>query len=70
MTAFSSDLLITSLAIIGVVIIISALLSGLIERSGLPQVTVFLALGAALGPFGLSLFNISINSVVLRIVRS
>ena len=68
MTAFSSDILVASLAIIGVVIIISALLSGLIERSGLPQVAVFLALGAALGPFGLSLFNISINSVTLRIV--
>src|ERR1700752_4401200 len=68
MTDFSSELFVASLAIIGVVVIISALLSGLIERSGLPQVAVFLALGAALGPFGLSLLNISIGSSGLRVV--
>jgi sodium/hydrogen antiporter len=68
MTDFSSELFVASLAIIGVVVIISALLSGLIERSGLPQVAVFLALGAALGPFGLSLLNISIDSGALRVV--
>jgi len=68
MTAFNSELFIASLAIIGVVVIISALLSGLIDRSGLPQVAVFLALGAALGPFGLSLLNISIDSPALRVV--
>ena len=68
MTAFSTEMFVASLAIIGVVIIISALLSGLIDRSGLPQVAVFLALGAALGPFGLSLLNISIDSAALRVV--
>jgi len=31
---------------VGIVIVIAALLSGLIERSGFPQVAVFLALGA------------------------
>ena len=68
MGAFSSELFIASLAIIGVVIIISALLSGLIDRSGLPQVAVFLALGAALGPFGLGVLNVSIDSAALRVV--
>ena len=68
MTEFSSELFIASLAIIGVVIIISALLSGLIDRSGLPQVAVFLLLGAALGPFGLKLLNINIDSPALRVV--
>ncbi len=58
----------TSLAIIGVVIIVSALLSGVIDRSGLPQVAVFLALGAALGPFGLGLLNISLTSSSLYVV--
>jgi Kef-type K+ transport system membrane component KefB len=38
------------LALIGIVILVSALLSGLIERSRFPQVAVFLALGATLGP--------------------
>lgn len=68
MTTFNSELFVTSLAIIGVVVIISALLSGLIDRSGLPQVAVFLALGAALGPFGLRLLDISIDAAPLRVV--
>ena len=47
MNTFSAESLAAALAIIGIVIIVSALLSGLIERSGLPQVAVFLALGVA-----------------------
>ena len=70
MSSFSAESLAAALAIIGVVIIISALLSGLIERSGLPQVAVFLALGAALGPFGLRLLNISLDSATLRAVAT
>ena len=68
MTEFSSESLIAALAIIGVVIVISALLSGLIDRTGLPQVAVFLALGAALGPVGLNLVNITLDSAALRVV--
>ncbi len=48
MAAFNAEAFAIALAIIGVVIIIAALLSGLVERSGLPQVGVFLTLGAAL----------------------
>ena len=70
MSSLSSESLTAALAIIGVVIIISALLSGLIDRSGLPQVGVFLALGAALGPFGLQLLNISLDSPTLRAVAT
>jgi NhaP-type Na+/H+ or K+/H+ antiporter len=60
----------TALAIIGVVIIVSALLSGLIDRSGLPQVAVFLALGAALGPYGLGLLYVGPDSATLRVVAT
>jgi NhaP-type Na+/H+ or K+/H+ antiporter len=70
MNDFSAEAFVAALAIIGVVIIISALLSGLIERSGLPQVAVFLALGVALGPFGLRLLDISLDSTILRIVAT
>jgi NhaP-type Na+/H+ or K+/H+ antiporter len=70
MNTFTAELFIVTLAIIGVVIIVSALLSGLIERSGLPQVAVFLALGAALGPVGLGLLNISLDSSALRVVAT
>ncbi|MFY9610154.1 MAG: cation:proton antiporter [Blastocatellia bacterium] len=70
MNSFSAESLAAALAIIGVVIIISALLSGLIDRSGLPQVAVFLALGAALGPFGLRFLDISLESGTLRAVAT
>lgn len=70
MNTFSGELFTATLAIIGVVIIVSALLSGLIERSGLPQVAVFLALGAVLGPFGLGVLNISTDSGALRVVAT
>jgi NhaP-type Na+/H+ or K+/H+ antiporter len=70
MNTFSAESFTSTLAIIGVVIIVSALLSGLIERSGLPQVAVFLALGAVLGPFGLGVLNISLDSSALHVVAT
>lgn len=68
MNGFTAESFANALAIIGAVIIVSALLSGLIDRSRLPQVAVFLALGAALGPYGLGVLNVSLNSPILRIV--
>src|ERR687893_2097887 len=70
MNTFSAESLIAALAIIGAVIIVSALLSGLIERSGFPQVAVFLALGAALGPAGVGVLDISLDSSALRVVAT
>jgi NhaP-type Na+/H+ or K+/H+ antiporter len=70
MNIFSPESFVAALAIIGIVIIVSALLSGLIERSGLPQVAVFLALGAALGHYGLRVLNIDLNSAALRVVAT
>src|SRR5215210_5615670 len=70
MDTLSAESFIAALAIIGVVIIVSALLSGLIERSGLPQVAVFLALGAVLGPAGLGLLNLALDSPTLRVVAT
>src|SRR5918993_5395402 len=62
--------LVASLAIIGIVIVVSALLSGLVDKSGLPHVAVFLCIGAALGPSGLGLFNTTLESTVLRVVAT
>ena len=70
MTGFTTDALVAALAIIGIVIIVSALLSGLIDRSGLPQVAVFLAIGAALGPAGLGVIDITLESHTLRVVAT
>jgi NhaP-type Na+/H+ or K+/H+ antiporter len=69
-TGLSTEALVTALAIIGIVIVVSALLSGLIERSGLPQVAVFLAIGAALGPAGLGVINHTLESETLRVVAT
>jgi NhaP-type Na+/H+ or K+/H+ antiporter len=63
-----ADPFLATVALIGAVIIISALLSGLIERSGVPQVGVLLALGAVLGPYGLGLIDPRLDSPALRAV--
>jgi NhaP-type Na+/H+ or K+/H+ antiporter len=70
MNIFSAESFAAALAIIGIVIIVSALLSGLIERSGLPQVAVFLMLGVALGPYGLHILNINLDNPALRVVAT
>ena len=55
-----------ALALIGIVIIVASLLSGLIERSGVPQVAIFLLLGAVLGPAGLGLVDLNLQSPTLQ----
>lgn len=70
MEGFGHATLTAMLALIGAVIIIAALLSGLIERSGLPQVAAFLGLGAVLGPGGLNLFDVRLESPLLQIVAT
>jgi sodium/hydrogen antiporter len=70
MEMFSTASFAATLALIGIVIMVSGLLSGLIERSGLPQVAVFLAIGAALGPAGLGALNLTLDSSALRVVAT
>src|SRR5437867_10033589 len=70
MDLFSSQFFILTLALVGVVIIVAALLSGFIDRSDVPQVGVFLALGAMLGPAGLQLLDVSLDSPILRVVAT
>jgi NhaP-type Na+/H+ or K+/H+ antiporter len=65
-----TDSFVAGLAIIGIVIIVSALLSGLVDRSGLPQVAVFIFIGAALGPAGFGVFDATLTSPVLRVVAT
>jgi NhaP-type Na+/H+ or K+/H+ antiporter len=50
------------------VIIVASLLSGILERSGLPIVAVFLALGAVLGPYGLGFVEIGVHSPALHVL--
>ena len=58
------------LAVIGIVIVVSSLLSGAVERSGIPQVAIFLALGAGLGPWGLGLVDVSLDSPSLPVITA
>ena len=59
-----------ALALIGIVIVVASLLSGLIERSGLPQVGIFLILGALLGPVGLGLVTLTLESPTLQVIAT
>lgn len=70
MDLFSPEFFVVTLALIGVVIIVAALLSGFIDRSDVPQVGVFLALGAMLGPAGLQLLDVALDSPILRVVAT
>src|SRR6478672_4602166 len=58
------------LALVGVVIIVSSLLSGAVERTGLPLVAIFLLVGAALGPSGLGLVSLTLESPELRVIAT
>jgi len=58
------------LALTGIVIIISSLLSGAVERTGLPQVAIFLLVGALLGPAGLGLVELDLDSPVLQVIAT
>ncbi len=59
-----------TLALVGIVILVSALLSGAVERTGLPQVAIFLLVGAVLGPAGLGLVNLSLESPTLQVIAT
>lgn len=69
METFNTDSFVAILALVGVVIIVAALFSGVVERSNFPQVAVFIALGAVLGP-GLGLLDVGLDSPVLRVVAT
>ena len=63
MTSFVS-----TIALIGIVIVVASLMSGIIERVGIPLVAAFLLLGAALGPYGFGLIDIHLDSPELRVL--
>lgn len=55
------------IALTGVVVAISALFSGALERRGVSLVIVFLALGLVVGPYALNLANFEFSSPLLRV---
>jgi sodium/hydrogen antiporter len=67
---FQAEAFIATLALAGVVVLITALMSGLVERANVPQIGVFLLLGAVLGPSCLGLLDIGLDSPFLRVVAT
>ena len=60
------DGFVTTVALIGIVIVIASLLSGAIERTGFPLVPIFLVLGVALGPWGFGITDVGFHSPALH----
>jgi sodium/hydrogen antiporter len=59
-----------TLALIGIVVLVSSLLSGWVDRTGLPQVAIFLLLGLVLGPLGLGLLDLTLRSPSLQVIAT
>jgi len=55
MPTLDSQAFVAVVALIGLVIVVGALLSGVVDRTGLPQLALLLAIGAALGAPGLGI---------------
>ncbi len=58
------------LALVGIVVIVSSLLSGAVERSGLPLVVIFLLVGAALGPAGFGVVDLTLDSPTIQVIAT
>jgi len=58
------------LALVGIVIIVSSLLSGAVERTGLPLVVIFLLVGAALGPAGFGVVELTLESPGIQVIAT
>jgi NhaP-type Na+/H+ or K+/H+ antiporter len=57
---------VTSVALIGIVIVVASLLSGAIERTGFPLVAIFLLIGVAIGPWGFGIEDVGFHSPALH----
>jgi NhaP-type Na+/H+ or K+/H+ antiporter len=64
------DTFISTLALVGLVILVSSLLSGAVERTGVPQVAIFLLLGVVLGPSGLGVVDLPLHSPTLQVIAT
>jgi NhaP-type Na+/H+ or K+/H+ antiporter len=56
--------------VVGTVVLLSALLSGVVERTRLPQVLILLLLGTAIGPHGLEVVELAVESPTIRVVAT
>jgi NhaP-type Na+/H+ or K+/H+ antiporter len=70
MDTFSPSVFAAAVALVGVVIVAAAAISGSVERFRIPSVALFLALGAAIGPFGLGLADFALTAPTLGAVAT
>lgn len=57
---------VTTVALIGIVIVVASLLSGAIEKTGFPLVPIFLLIGVAIGPWGFGITDVGFESPALH----
>ncbi|HEX5759840.1 MAG TPA: cation:proton antiporter [Thermoanaerobaculia bacterium] len=62
--------MISLFGIVGAVVLTAALLSGVADRTRVPPILVFLALGTLLGPFGLGLVSLPVDSAAIRAIAT
>ena len=70
MPAYNLEPFVYTLGLIGIVIIISALFSGAIQKLRVPEMAVFLGLGALIGPAGFQFIDAGVHSPILHIVST
>jgi NhaP-type Na+/H+ or K+/H+ antiporter len=66
----SAESFAATLALVGVVVMVAALLSGVVDRWRFPQVAVFLLLGLVLGSNGLGLVAFGLKSSILQTIAT
>lgn len=64
--AFDEHALVVYLGAVGVVIVVSGLVSGFVERGPLSQVLVFVGLGVLVGPAGFGVIDLGLDSPAVR----
>lgn len=62
--------LVPLLALVGSVILTASLFSGVVERTGFPQVAFFLILGLILGPHGFGVVDLPLHSPTLEVIST
>jgi NhaP-type Na+/H+ or K+/H+ antiporter len=66
----TGEAFVVTVAMVGLVIATSTLLSGAIDRSGVPPAAVFLLLGLLIGPHGLAVLDVGLDAPILREVAT
>jgi sodium/hydrogen antiporter len=62
----TGEAFVVTVAMVGLVIATSTLLSGAIDRTGVPHAAVFLLLGLLIGPHGLGVLDVGLDAPILR----